>query len=196
MDNQPQPFGPRNPFGPNPVSPENTGSTRINYGVENNSYVVNNYFGPAETAQAPAPEPVQPAAVSEPTDYLGRTAHTVRKRKRWAWAGIILGAMMLLGSITGGGGAAGFLSGIFIGGAMFLPGYWWHRCERADRTALAEWEKRTQTNSQLKEMLGDEYATVTRGMGTDPRPEPVDRKWPMIATAAVVLAVVGGMFTP
>ena len=192
MTSQPFPPVPQDPKESNAPQQPAGGSSRVNFGTENHSYVVNNYYAAPQPSAIP---PLQPQAWAVPAvelDYKERTPATVRKRRTWAWVGLVIGGFVILGSIVDPGGALEALSGLMIGSAMAVPGVWWLRCERQDRQALAEWEERAARNRELKQMLGGEYDAVVRGMGEDPRPTPMDRKWPMVAALAVALLIVGG----
>ncbi|SDR82985.1 hypothetical protein [Corynebacterium timonense] len=193
MTSQPFPPVPQESNEPNTFPPSAGGSSRVNFGTENHSYVVNNYYAAPQPSAIP---PLQPQVWAVPPverDYKGRTRAAVRKRRTWAWVGLIIGGMVIFGSIVDFRGVLETLSGLMIGAAMVVPGAWWLRCERQDRRALAEWEERVARNRELKQMLGGEYDAVVRGMGEDRRPAPMDRKWPIVAALAVALLIVGGL---
>ncbi|MEX3505628.1 hypothetical protein [Corynebacterium sp. LK2510] len=124
---------------------------------------------------------------------MGRTETQVRRRKMWAWVGVVLGGVVMFGAITDPESVADFLGSLLAGAAFAVPGAWWLYCEREDRRALEEWQQRAKRNAELKQMLGSEYETIARGMGDDPRPEPMDRKWRYLIGAAVALVLLSGM---
>ncbi|MCG7255338.1 hypothetical protein MHK13_11510 [Corynebacterium hadale] len=192
MIGQPFPPAPQNSNEPSPFKQPSGGSPRVNLGTENNSYVVNNDCGAPQPGVIP---PLQPLAYASPAvelDCKGCFPATVRKRRTWAWVGLGIGVFVILGAIVDSGGAVEALRSLMIGGTMALPGAWWLRCERQDCQALAEWEERATRNQELKQEARRRVRRRCTRHGEGRRPKPADRKWPMIAIAAVALLIVGG----
>lgn len=171
-----------------PATPQGPGNPNENFGTENPSFVVNNYFA--------APVPVGYSGPVAERDYKGRTSKTVRTRKTLSWVGIAIGAILIVGSPGSPGGFAGVVGSIAVGAAMLLPGVWWLRCEREDRKALVEWGERARRNRELKAMLGEGYDVVANGMGEEAQPTPMDRRWGVIAAISLALFFLGGAVTP
>ncbi|AWB84436.1 hypothetical protein [Corynebacterium liangguodongii] len=150
---------------------------------------VNNYYAPA-----PAVPESRPGANVE--DPRGRTHAQVQRRSAWSWASIALGGLVIFGTLVAPQSFAYAVSGVLAGAGILLPGAWWRSCESKDRKALEQWEKRAETNAELKEMLRGGYDVVAWGMGSDPKPTPMDRRWALIAVVAVGLCILSGIISP
>ena len=138
------------------------------------------------------PSPAHPT-LSEPT-YI---APPVWKRAL-AWAGVVVGGLMLVASIgTAGGGALASLAGVLVGLAAAGPGGWWILCEHKDRTR-AEEDYRLDREAALaaQSMSGQVSADALSPLTWSTPLAPYARRWPLVGSVSAAALVAGAALMP
>ena len=143
------------------------------------------------------------------TSYVSTTAMDPRERLRkyrptmvkkcFAWAGVVLGVLMVLSLLSADTGSlvADALLSIGFGAMMFIPGAYWLVCNGRDSKTLSEWMVSHHAYQANWELLArDEQA-----MFAPPEELPVLplRRWKTVAVviiAAFFVAMAGSMLLP
>lgn len=157
--------------------------------------VINNYATPnAIPGSAPAPisrEDLRPQHVSSRV-YDFRHIRRISP-KAWATISLILGVTVLVTAVMGTQSLRDAIGMVLMGAAVTIPGVWWHYCEHQDKEARRR-HARAQAEMEQTAALLDEHvdASIIKGMGTLPAPEPMSRHWAFITAGCVALAMIGG----
>lgn len=114
-------------------------------------------------------------------------------RKWLSWAGVVflgLGILTIGSTISKGEFVEdlGFLM-VALGGG--IAGGWWLYCEYRDRRAVRAAEDGRRVAAEAARFLGHGDEEILRGVGMDVAPAYCDRRWAVVGTLAVVLAVTG-----
>ncbi|WP_144313671.1 hypothetical protein [Corynebacterium glyciniphilum] len=134
----------------------------------------------------------------DPRERLRKYRPTMVK-KCFAWAGVVLGVLMVLSLLSADTGSlvADALLSIGFGAMMFIPGAYWLVCNGRDSKTLSEWMVSHQAYQANWELLArDEQA-----MFAPPEELPVLplRRWKTVAVviiAAFFVAMAGSILLP
>ena len=105
-----------------------------------------------------------------------------------AWIALAVGAIMLF---------SGGIGGVLFAAAFIVPGAWWMWCEAQDKKHFKKSQEAATNHEQLRKLLDPERdALVLNSMGAAPQFTPVNRRWPFVWLAALVLFIAGGNLSP
>lgn len=108
-----------------------------------------------------------------------------------AWAGLVLGGIMVVGSVaTLGAGMLESLGMGLLGLAMAVPGGWWVFCERKDRAhAEEDYQLDRQAALAAQSMSGYVSPDALSPLTWNTPLTPFTRRWPVVGSVAGALLV-------
>lgn len=138
------------------------------------------------------------ATAMDPRERLRKYRPTMVK-KCFAWAGAVLGVLMVLTLLSSDAEnlVADALLSIGFGAMMFVPGAYWLACNRRDSKTLSEWT----VSHQAYQANWDLLARDEQAMFAPPEELPVLplRRWKTVAVviiAAFFVAMAGSVLLP
>lgn len=139
--------------------------------------------------------PPQQSAPLQAAPKANRPKPIAKWKPILAWIGIIFGVMTALGALVSGN-ILETIGGLLISLSFLGPGAWWVYNHSKDKKALEAHTESVRKHEELHGLLSKTDPVLAASMGA---PEPVilqPRRWALVATAAVVAFVLGGLLLP
>lgn len=86
--------------------------------------------------------------------------------------------------------------GVAIALGLLLPSVWWFYCQEQDRKRFAHHEQTVRKNNRPIQFLTSEHAAELLAMAPPEEPQPMRRRWPLVALGSVALVGTGGALMP
>lgn len=124
--------------------------------------------------------------------------HQKRPSKLWtiiAWVAVVFFAIAALGNLTADN-ASQKIGGFLFCLALAIPFAWSLYCRSRDKKAQESYAASTESESQLQQMLGNDYLGATQEMPAVNPPARKPRRWGWVAGIAVVVGIAGVVIAP